>query len=65
MQLHPGERVTSHPISWRVVVTSVVRLLAHAVLPVQFVRAKHPTSSVGMVHCVWKFVLIPGRAIES
>ena len=65
MQLHPGERVVSQFISVRVVVTSVVRLAAHAALPVQLVRAKHATSSVGIVHCVWKFVLMPGRASES
>jgi hypothetical protein len=65
MQLHPGERVLSQFISSRVVVTSVVRFVAQAEPPAQVLRLKHATSSVGMVHCVWKFVLIWGRVMSS
>ena len=64
-QLHPGDRRLSQPICWRVVVTSLVRFSMHAALPVQLVSPRHPTSSVGTVQWVWKFVLMFGRATSS
>ena len=65
MQLHPGERVLSQFISSRVFLTTVSRFVAQVEPEVQVFRPKHATSSVGMIHCVWKFVLISGRAMSS
>ncbi len=65
MQLHPGERVLSQLISSRVLVTSDCRFVAQAEPEPQVLRLRHATSSVGMVHCVWKCVLISGRAMSS
>jgi hypothetical protein len=65
MQLHPGERVLSQFMSSRVLLTTVSRFVAQAEFEVQVFRPKHATSSVGMIHCVWKFVVMSGRAMSS
>lgn len=65
MQLHPGERVLSQLISSRVLLTIVSRFVAQVEPEVQVLRLKHVTSSVGRIHCVWKFVLISGRVMSS